>query len=119
MNFYNRENINSKKEDEEKQDMYLTILGKQEYKTNEGFPCVSKDAKTVYAKRENNRTYILKNSEGLFDPMDPYGNNDPNKTRNGINIWNFKEVKENTFYYYCRYLSTVNKSWLLRAQREI
>lgn len=120
MSMYTRENSKKNIDVIEQEDLFVTLSGNEEYKTNEGFPCVhSEENKNVLAKRKNNRSFILKSSNGLFNPLDAYGQNDPNKTRNGIKIWEFKEVKPTAFYYYCRFLSTRNQAWLLRAQREV
>lgn len=120
MSTYQRETKNQPNKIEQKEDLFVTLSGQEDYKTKEGFPCVyAEDNKNILAKRKNNRNFILKSSHGLFNPLDAYGQNDPNKTRNGIKIWEFKEVKSDAFYYYCRFLSTKNNAWLLRAQREV
>ena len=92
-----------------KEDLYLTMIGNEEFKSSDGLPCLSsEDNPQVYAKRKNNRTYILKNSRGFFNPIDAYANSNTQQKRNGVPLWKFAEVKAIVFYYYSRFLSTKN-----------
>jgi hypothetical protein len=98
----------------------FTLAGREDFRDEHDRPRVLEDdSKRVFAKIVNNKRMILCNRAGDFiDPIDPFENVNTTQFRHGLSVWEFTSVSEEVFESYLRFLKTMNRVWLRKAERE-
>ncbi len=86
--------------------------------------CYAKKVKIKTSKKDsyNTKYYVSVSRDGfIFDPWGMFseGTESDYDKNKGRSKWSFKEVNENCFNYYLRFLQSRNSSWLKNANREI
>lgn len=120
-------------------DEYYTLIGKESFLDQDGFPRTSENSSVIYAKAiKNKKTKNLQNSNIhyryfvladknniLYNPIVLHSVDDSNShtydfinevCKNGLD---FKEVPYNIFKNYLSFLKTSSKKFLTQAQRDM
>lgn len=124
---------------EEEDVVVYTIIGKEDFKDDKGHPILTsaqgkrrgrvreveaEERPEAYAKREfsNNKWfyYVKVDARGrIYNPIGMYSETVHRKSDSKRPSYEFREVSEETFYFYVRFLTTKNATWIVRAEREI
>jgi hypothetical protein len=117
---------NVKNNDEEPENVYITLFGEQNFIDEKGFPRTTESSKNVYAKKtfsNGNANFFVKASRygKLYNPMGMYTEGNANRISRmtGSNEFVFKKVNLRIFELYTSFLKTRNIAWLNNAEREM
>ena len=59
------------------------------------------------------------NNKKLLNLNDAFDHPDPKQIRNGIEMWQYREVGINAFNLYIKFLKTKNPTYIVQAEREL
>ena len=97
--------------------IYYTIDGEHDYFFN-GYPVLTQDGQTAFAKKDGNSFYVKSNGGQLADPRGLY-ESDLYRRVGDVSVLSWKQVSPKAFEYYIAYLKNANKSHYHNASREI
>ncbi len=97
----------------------IVIKSEEVLVNSKGSPVHKDSGETVFARycfekteaRQSKKHYALTYNNDLYDPIGPDSHRE-----NRLPL-KLKEVSQNTFDYYCKYLQTKNKMYLTKSKR--
>jgi|TARA_B100001094_G_C18046663_1_gene727793 hypothetical protein len=87
--------------------------------SSQGRPLEEDTSETIFAKynyektesKQSKKHYVLTYNNDLYDPLGP-----DSHRQQRLNL-KLKQVSQNTFDYYCKYLQTKNQMYLTKSKR--
>ena len=97
----------------------IVIKSENVYVNSKGQPVEETSGDTIFARywfektnaRQTKKHYVLTYNNDLYDPIGPDSHR---QARLDLKL---KEVSQNTFDYYCKYLQTKNQMYLTKSKR--
>jgi hypothetical protein len=118
--------VDHKRNEDTKDVIYYTIVGKHDELDDNKNPLVTKDPDSALAKcvviNSKTKYYVKVGAYGkIYNPIGLYSEGTANKfvAKTGRPAWQYKEVNSKIFDMYLSFLRTKNIAWLNNAEREM